>query len=140
MTKPIAGYSVVAPKRGGPSNRTGVCYDARMQFHAQTIQTDKIEGDHPENYMRIIGIYREFVAAGLLDDPTLDFSMYDKIAQLNWQLPKRVERPPHEQLVRIHAREATREEITAVHTEEHWDRMVATSCAFSSCFLDRAWR
>lgn len=99
-----------------------------MQFHAQTLQTDKTDGDHPENYMRIIGIYREFVAAGLLDDPTLDFAMYDKIAQLQWELPERVERPPHEQLVRICAREATREEITAVHTAEHWDRMVATSC------------
>lgn len=110
-----------------------------MQLHAQTVQQDRLVGDHPENWMRIVGIYREFVAAGLLDDPTLDLTAWDKIGQLNWPLPKHVQRLPHEQLLKIHVREATREEITAVHTPLHWDEMLSTSSMLPHMLRGETW-
>ncbi|KAI5302641.1 Histone deacetylase hda1 [Ascosphaera pollenicola] len=90
------------PKASLPS---GLCYDPRMRYHCEV----KPETDvHPEDPRRIYYIYKEICKAGLVDDPTSTQPL--------------VKQP----LQRIDARVATVDEITKVHTPEHFQFVKST--------------
>ncbi|KIV87254.1 hypothetical protein PV11_02811 [Exophiala sideris] len=97
------------PPRGLPLKElpTGLCYDERMRYHAEVAATSG-ENVHPEDPRRIYYIYKELCEAGLVDDK---------------KYPPMVEMP----LVRIDAREATRDECLLVHTREHYDFVKSTA-------------
>jgi histone deacetylase 6 len=98
--------------RGLPISKlpTGLCYDERMRYHSEVSATSG-ENVHPEDPRRIYYIYKELCEAGLVDDP---------------RIPPIVEVP----LLRIDAREATREECLLVHTPDHYDFVKRTSSEF----------
>lgn len=106
--------SLPAIAHGLPISRlpTGLCYDERMRYHSEVAATSG-ENVHPEDPRRIYYIYKELCEAGLVNDP---------------KHPPMVETP----LLRIDAREATREECLLVHTPEHYDFVKATSSEFAS--------
>lgn len=83
--------------------KTGLVYDVRMRYHAK-IYTSYFEyiDPHPEDPRRIYRIYKILAEHGLITDPTLSGS--DEIGDYMLKLP---------------IREASKEEILAVHTEEH---------------------
>lgn len=83
--------------------KTGVVYDVRMRYHAK-IFTSYFEyiDPHPEDPRRIYRIYKKLAEAGLIQDTSLSGS--EDIGPL---------------MVKIPIREATKEEILEVHTEEH---------------------
>ena len=83
---------------------TGLCYDERMRYHAEISATTG-ENVHPEDPRRIYYIYKELCEAGLVADP--HFKKHDLI----------VKTP----LLRIDAREATKEECCLVHTNNHYE-------------------
>lgn len=99
--------------RGLPISKlpTGLCYDERMRYHSEVAATSG-ENVHPEDPRRIYYIYKELCEAGLVDDP---------------KYPPFVEVP----LLRIDAREATREECLLVHTPVHYDFVKHTSSKFN---------
>lgn len=78
---------------------TGLCYDIRMRYHCEVRPTADV---HPEDPRRIYYIYKELCRAGLVDDP-------DSSRPL-------APRP----MKRIDVRNATLEEISLVHTREHF--------------------
>ena len=80
---------------------TGLCYDERMRYHAE-VSALSAEAVHPEDPRRIYYIFKELCEAGL-------------VVAKGYSLM--VDQP----LLRIDAREATREEIELVHTAEHYD-------------------
>lgn len=86
---------------------TGLCYDARMRYHAE-IAALSAEAVHPEDPRRIYYIYKELCEAGLVKEKGYDLM---------------VDQP----LFRIDAREATEEEILSVHTQAHFDFVKGTS-------------
>ena len=96
-------------QRGLPTAKlpTGLCYDERMRYHAEVSATSG-ENVHPEDPRRIYYIYKELCEAGLVNDK---------------KYPPIVEVP----LLRIDAREATREECTLVHTQDHYDFVKSTA-------------
>ncbi|SCU90881.1 LAMI_0E03950g1_1 [Lachancea mirantina] len=83
--------------------KTGLCYDVRMRYHAK-ILTSYFEyiDPHPEDPRRIYRIYKILAENGLVSDPTL--SGVDDIGDLMQKIP---------------VREATKEEILKVHSQEH---------------------
>lgn len=86
------------------TSQTGLVYDVRMRFHVE-VKPEANQGVHPEDPRRIYSIYKELVDAGLVDDPgSPGLSPYV--------------------LGRIAARFATRDEICAVHTKEHYDFII----------------
>ena len=85
---------------------TGLCYDERMRYHAE-IAALSAEAVHPEDPRRIYYIYKELCQAGLVVQK--DFGVM-------------VSQP----LLRIDAREATKEEIERVHTTHHWEFLKRT--------------
>ncbi|EAA59664.1 hypothetical protein AN8042.2 [Aspergillus nidulans FGSC A4] len=78
---------------------SGLCYDVQMRYHCEVRPTSDV---HPEDPRRIYYIYKELCRAGLVDD-------IESTRPL-------VARP----LKRIHARNATEEEISLVHTAAHY--------------------
>lgn len=80
---------------------TGLVYDVRMRFHVE-IKPEQNAGVHPEDPRRIWMIYSELVQAGLVDDPDSPGLASQYV------------------LGRIAARQATREEICAIHSERHF--------------------
>lgn len=78
---------------------TGLCYDIRMRYHCEVRPTADV---HPEDPRRIYYIYKELCRAGLVDDPESSRPL--------------VPRP----LKRIDVRNATLEELSLVHTPEHY--------------------
>ncbi|KAL2865025.1 histone deacetylase hdaA [Aspergillus lucknowensis] len=78
---------------------SGLCYDVQMRYHCEVRPTADV---HPEDPRRIYYIFKELCRAGLVDD-------IESTRPL-------VARP----LRRIHARNATEEEISLVHTTEHY--------------------
>ncbi|CEJ59885.1 Putative Histone deacetylase HdaA [Penicillium brasilianum] len=78
---------------------TGLCYDVRMRYHCEVRPTSEV---HPEDPRRIYYIYKELCRAGLVDDPE---SVHPLAPQT---------------LKRINARNATKEEITLIHSEAHF--------------------
>lgn len=86
------------PTRSLPS---GLCYDERMRYHAE-VSALSAEAVHPEDPRRIYYIFKELCEAGLV-------------------VAKGYTLMTDQPLVRIDAREATEEEITLVHTPEHYD-------------------
>ncbi|KAK6345073.1 Histone deacetylase hda1 [Orbilia javanica] len=96
--KPSTDGYTRTPKR--PSQRTGLCYDVRMRFHATLDEEDV----HPEDPRRIHVIYQALESAGLT------------------KLPE--DRTKHENednmMLRIRAREVMEEEALLVHTPDHW--------------------
>ena len=98
--------------RGLPISKlpTGLCYDERMRYYSEVAATSG-ENVHPEDPRRIYYIYKELCEAGLVDDA---------------RYPPFVEVP----LLRIEAREATRDECLLVHTPEHYDFVKSTSSKF----------
>lgn len=83
--------------------KTGLVYDVRMRYHAK-IYTSYFEyiDPHPEDPRRIYRIYKILAENGLIIDPTLCGS--NEIGNYMLKIP---------------IREATKEEILAVHSEEH---------------------
>lgn len=81
---------------------TGLVYDVRMRFHVE-IKPEQNGGVHPEDPRRIWMIYSELVQAGLVDDADSPGFASQYV------------------LGRIAARQATREEICAFHTQDHFD-------------------
>ncbi|KAL2846671.1 hypothetical protein BJY01DRAFT_213339 [Aspergillus pseudoustus] len=91
-----AGAHVGLPLASLPS---GLCYDVQMRYHCEVRPTSDV---HPEDPRRIYYIFKELCRAGLVDD-------IESTRPL-------VARP----LRRINARNATEEEISLVHTTEHY--------------------
>ncbi|CCG80536.1 Histone deacetylase clr3 [Taphrina deformans PYCC 5710] len=87
-----------------PTQLSGLCYDARMRFHAVANPID----DHPEDPRRIYHIYRAIEQAGLTSISALT---------VEGQRPLR----------RIPAREILQEEVLLVHSVSHWESMLATA-------------
>ncbi|TID19812.1 hypothetical protein CANINC_003695 [Pichia inconspicua] len=83
--------------------KTGLVYDVRMRYHAKlfTSYFEYID-PHPEDPRRIYRIYKILAENGLIIDPTL--SGANDIGDY---------------MQKITIREATKEEILAVHSEEH---------------------
>lgn len=100
---------------------TGLCYDDRMRYHAEVASTS--ENDlHPEDPRRIYYIFKELSEAGLVADPKKSRSL---VAQ---------------PLVRIDAREATREECCLIHTDAHYEFVKGTAGIFAfpySCLAQK---
>jgi histone deacetylase 6 len=96
-------------QRGLPVSQlpTGLCYDDRMRYHAEVAATSG-ENVHPEDPRRIYYIYKELCEAGLVDDK---------------KYPSMVDMP----LLRIDAREATRDECLLVHTRDHYEFVKSTA-------------
>lgn len=88
----------------GPSQASGICYDARMRFHAVINPVD----DHPEDPRRIYRIYRAIESAGLTSICSLTAG-------------------GRRALRRIPVREALKEEVLLVHDLNHWESMLATA-------------
>lgn len=86
------------------SERSGLCYDARMRFHAVINPRD----DHPEDPRRIYRIYRAIEAAGL----TSITSLQGRGRQLMRRIP---------------VREVLKDEVLLVHDLNHWESMLATA-------------
>ncbi|KAJ5104326.1 histone deacetylase Hda1 [Penicillium alfredii] len=91
----------VKAKAGLPvgSLPTGYCYDPRMRYHCEVRPTADV---HPEDPRRIYYIFKEFCLAGLVNHPEATHPLAPQT------------------MVRIHARDATEEEIVLVHTEAHY--------------------
>jgi hypothetical protein len=101
LTRPALPYSQL------PS---GICYDARMKWHAE-LETPKDRSDyHPEDPRRIEFIYRTICDAGLVKDPNLTKGTL-------------VDRP----LKRIQAEYASRDEILTVHDAQHFEFLKESS-------------
>lgn len=81
---------------------TGLCYDIRMRYHCEVRPAAEV---HPEDPRRIYYIYKEICRAGLIED-------LDIVAA-----PRMLAPMP---LKRIDVRNATREEVELVHTDEHY--------------------
>lgn len=85
------------------SLQSGYVFDRRMRFHTE-LPLAKLDDDfHPEDPRRILEIYDELMAAGLVWDP------------------EGGEMPSVEQMWHITARKATRDEICLVHSETHYE-------------------
>ncbi|KAJ5958003.1 Histone deacetylase class II [Penicillium vulpinum] len=91
----------VMAKAGLPlaSLATGLCYDHRMRYHCEVRPQSDV---HPEDPRRIYYIYKELCRAGLVDDPESCRPLAPKTLQ------------------RIHARNATEEEVTLIHNDAHY--------------------
>ncbi|KAJ5837143.1 Histone deacetylase superfamily [Penicillium robsamsonii] len=91
----------VMAKAGLPlaSLATGLCYDHRMRYHCEVRPQSDV---HPEDPRRIYYIYKELCRAGLVDDPESSRPLAPKTLQ------------------RIHARNATEEEVTLIHNDAHY--------------------
>lgn len=98
---------IIVPKRKPDLSyvllKTGLVYDVRMRYHAK-IYTSYFEyiDPHPEDPRRIYRIYKILAENGLIVDPTLSGS--NDIGDFMLKIP---------------IREAMKEEILAVHSEEH---------------------
>jgi histone deacetylase 6 len=92
---------------------TGLCYDERMRYHAEVSATTG-ENVHPEDPRRIYYIYKELCEAGLVADP------HFKRSGLLVKTP----------LLRIDAREATKDECCLVHTNNHYEFVKHTAGMF----------
>lgn len=92
------------------TSRTGFVYDASMRFHVD--QSEDNADAHPERPGRILQIFDEFVANGLIPRP----------------LSQEPEVVYH--LKRIIGREATFEELRLIHTAEHVDKVRASEGKF----------
>lgn len=94
---------------------SGLCYDVQMRYHCEVRPTADV---HPEDPRRIYYIYKELCRAGLVDDPESSKPL--------------VSRP----LKRINARNATEEEVSLVHTPDHFAFVESTKgiSLFSGCF------
>jgi histone deacetylase 6 len=89
------------PKSGLPlaSLATGLCYDNRMRYHCEVRPQSDV---HPEDPRRIYYIYKELCNAGLVDSEESSRPLAPKTLQ------------------RIQARNATKEEVTLIHTNAHY--------------------
>lgn len=97
---------------------TGLCYDERMRYHSEVSATTG-ENVHPEDPRRIYYIYKELCEAGLVDTGNKN----DLV----------VSQP----LLRIPAREVTREEVELVHVKpHHWDFVKSTSTMSDEDLID----
>ena len=92
------------PVRGLP---TGLCYDIRMRYHAEVAAINE-NNVHPEDPRRIYYIFKELCEAGLVDD--------GRSSRLLVPQP----------LLRIDAREATKDECLMVHTVKMFDFLEST--------------
>ncbi|KAJ5270139.1 hypothetical protein N7497_009102 [Penicillium chrysogenum] len=98
----------VMAKSGLPlaSLATGLCYDHRMRYHCEVRPQSDV---HPEDPRRIYYIYKELCRAGLVDDPESSRPLAPKTLQ------------------RIHARNATEEEVTLIHNDAHYAFVQSTT-------------
>lgn len=91
------------------TSQSGLVYDVRMRFHTEIVSYEEVANDfHPEDPRRIHEIYMELKDAGLVADELAD------------ETPETIEEDRFK-LWRIQTREATWEEISAVHTRNHYD-------------------
>lgn len=99
--------SVISAAAGLPvaSLPSGLCYDSEMRYHCEIRPTSDI---HPEDPRRIYYIYRALCQAGLVDDETSARPLV------------------HQTLKRIMPRRATQEQISTVHTADHFDFVQST--------------
>lgn len=88
---------------------TGLCYDVRMRYHCEIQPTTEV---HPEDPRRIYYIHRELCKAGLVDDPSSTRPLVDQ------------------PLLNIPAREATKSEITLIHSPKHYEFVKSTQGEF----------
>lgn len=90
--------------------KTGLVYDVRMRYHAKlfTSYFEYID-PHPEDPRRIYRIYKILAENGLITDPQLQG--LDELGPYMLKLP---------------IREATKEEILRVHSQEHLDFIEST--------------
>ncbi|KAJ5948031.1 hypothetical protein N7466_001046 [Penicillium verhagenii] len=94
---------------------TGLCYDVRMRFHCEISPTAEF---HPEDPRRIYYIYKELCGAGLVEE----------------HIPS--QNNARKTLKRILARPATEDEISTVHTKEHF-AFVSNTQAMSDKELEK---
>jgi histone deacetylase 6 len=97
---------------------TGLCYDARMRFHAEVAINES--SYHPEDPRRIYYIFKELCEAGLVDD---------------YKSRRPLVRQP---LLRIDAREATEEECCLIHTRKHYEFVKSTSGEYRTPLIRRS--
>ncbi|KAI9689327.1 MAG: Histone deacetylase hda1 [Bathelium mastoideum] len=108
LHEPRRMVSVLIPQTKFPplpyaSSRSGLVYDVRMRFHAEPMTSRQPDDIHPEDPRRIHEIYQELFDAQLVHDVTTDDS------------------PNDFQMLRINAREATKDEILLVHERHHYE-------------------
>ena len=96
---------------------TGLCYDERMRYHSEVSATTG-ENVHPEDPRRIYFIFKELKEAGLVADGNDNSKLL-------------VDQP----LLRIDAREATKDECCLVHTQPHYDFVKRTAGMTQDQFL-----
>ncbi|KAK9465302.1 hypothetical protein V1512DRAFT_277633 [Lipomyces arxii] len=91
---------------------TGICYDVRMRYHAKIVTNAYDYTDpHPEDPRRVYRIYRALAEAGLVDiRGASDVSLISGA-----------------RMQHIPAREATHDEVTLVHEQNHWDLIARTA-------------
>ena len=116
-----SGLKAVAtkPRLQYASLPTGLCYDARMRFHTELDPPKDRSDYHPEDPRRIFWIYKTLCQGGLVYEPRL--TVKPLVAQ---------------PLKRIAARNATRDEILAIHSDRHFDYVKQTAgmcCPTRSC-------
>ena len=103
----VVSVRIPPPPRFSPlpysSSKTGLVYDPKMKFHAESSDAVLEDGIHPEDPRRISEIFNEIQQAGLVQGAD-DFEE-DAAAEQCW---------------RILARPATRGEICLIHTPEHY--------------------
>lgn len=100
--------------------KTGLVYDVRMRYHAK-IFTSYFEyiDPHPEDPRRIYRIYKRLAEAGLITDPSL--SGTDNLGPFMMKIP---------------IREASKEEILLVHSEEHLKFIASTETMSRDTLLE----
>ncbi|KAJ5992086.1 histone deacetylase [Penicillium sp. IBT 35674x] len=102
MAASVSSAAAGLPVASMPS---GLCYDSEMRYHCEIRPTSDI---HPEDPRRIYYIYKALCQAGLVDD---EISARPLV---------------HQTLKRIMPRRATREQISTVHTGEHYEFVQGT--------------
>ncbi len=111
---------IQSPKLTYTPLKTGLLYDVRMRYHAKMFASYYEYIDpHPEDPRRIYRIYKLLAENGLITDPTL--SGVDDIGDYFLKIP---------------AREATKDEILTVHTEEHLNFIESTRSMTSEQLKD----
>lgn len=101
--------------------KTGLCYDVRMRYHAKVVNSQSDYTDpHPEDPRRVYRIYKALAEAGLV--PLNGASGAALIESTLMQL--------------VPAREATKEEVTLTHSNEHWEFIKRTATMSNEELLD----
>lgn len=99
---------------------SGYCYDPRMLTH-HPYEEDP-EDKHPEQPQRILKIYEKIRG-----------KPWQSLAKQEWafvDLEKQTDASLDGRMQQVAVREAVREEVTLIHSEQHWERVRRMACRF----------